>query len=219
MLHFKRGAAADGSDRAEYYTRNCKNFTPTYGEGMAPVLRQCLRAEMRECILDGEMMVWDKKTGDYAAFGENRSLGDAKAREENGVQPCYIVFDVLWLNGKSVAHEPLSTRIATEPTSLMALAAPARAVTADGSRGGSARAGERRRQINNLVEWLPHSIELSEVSIVRPNDGYNGAEPSKTHTEVRWLLAAALAPARAPRSTPPQWHSACVLGRRRQRRA
>ncbi len=48
MLHFGRGAATDGSDRAEWYTRNCKNFTSCYGEAMTPVLRQCLRPEIRE---------------------------------------------------------------------------------------------------------------------------------------------------------------------------
>lgn len=112
VLHFRRGDGAGGSARAEWWTRNCHNFTHQYGEALAPVLAECLSPELRECILDGEMMVWNQATGDYAPFGENRSLaGDYKRDlQRDGYQPCYIVFDVVWLNGKGLASLPMRER-------------------------------------------------------------------------------------------------------------
>ena len=109
MLHFRRGQNG-GNDHAEWYTRNCKNFSGNYGEPMGPVLRQCLKPELTECILDGEMMVWNNATGDYAAFGENRGLGDYKKRIDAEQQPCYVVFDCLWINGECIDKKPLWER-------------------------------------------------------------------------------------------------------------
>ena len=65
---------------------------------------------MRECILDGEMMVWDQQVGRYSLFGENRSMKDYKKRVESGCNSCYIVFDCLWLNGENLSGLPLSER-------------------------------------------------------------------------------------------------------------
>ena len=110
VLHFLRNGLDDGGDRAEWYSRNSHNATANYAECMAPVLKRCLKADVRECIVDGEMMVWNKRTGDYETFGSNRTLADWKKREEEGLQPCYVVFDVLWINGKDVMKEPLRDR-------------------------------------------------------------------------------------------------------------
>ena len=110
MLHFKRRGRDDGSDRAEWFTRNQKNFTGWYGESMSKVLKECLKPEVDEVILDGEMMVWNCNTCEYAAFGENRSLGDYRTRIEQGFQPCYVVFDCVWLNGRAISEQPLRER-------------------------------------------------------------------------------------------------------------
>jgi hypothetical protein len=48
VLHFRRGDGAGGSARAEWWTRNCHNFTHQYGEALAPVLAECLSPELRE---------------------------------------------------------------------------------------------------------------------------------------------------------------------------
>ena len=58
----------------------------------------------------GGAQVWNTQTGEYAAFGENRSLSDYKRRSEVGYQPCYVVFDALWLNGVSLAPFSLAER-------------------------------------------------------------------------------------------------------------
>ena len=110
MLHFKRGAGPGGSDRAEYWTRNSKNGTAIHREAMAPVLASCLRKSLDECILDGEMMVWNTQTCEFAPFGDNRSLGDYQRRIAQHQQPCFVVFDAVWLNGRALDKLPLSER-------------------------------------------------------------------------------------------------------------
>ena len=114
MLHFRRGDPARGGEEAKdcavWFTRNCKNFSSNYGEAMEPVLRRCLGPTVRECILDGEMMVWNLESGRFSDFGENRGLGDHKKRMDKGQQPCYVVFDCLWLNGQCIDKRPLWER-------------------------------------------------------------------------------------------------------------
>ena len=67
-------------DRVQWWTRNCKDFTHNYREAMAPVLNECVvPSSVESIILDGEMMVWDCKTGDYSPFGENRCAPSHKA--------------------------------------------------------------------------------------------------------------------------------------------
>ena len=65
-----------GGARVEWWTRNTKNFTSGYGEPFAPILQEVLPPSLTSCVLDGEMMVYDPDTGDYAPFGENRSMFD-----------------------------------------------------------------------------------------------------------------------------------------------
>ena len=77
---------------------------------MWSVLRECLSDHVREVILDGEMMVWHRETQAYAPFGYNRSLGDYTRRLSEEVQPCYVVFDLLWLNGNNLASRPMRER-------------------------------------------------------------------------------------------------------------
>ena len=154
-LHFRRGVGG-APDRTEWFTRNCKNFSGNYGDAMAPVLRRCLRPELHECILDGEMMVWNLETEEYSPFGENRGLGDHKKRLERSQQPCYVVFDCLWLNGEAIDKLPLR---------------------------------ERRALVERHVDWEPHSMQLSQQTIVRPNP-----PESTTHTmEIMLCLDRAMA--------------------------
>ena len=123
---------------------------------MAPVLRECMLAGLDDCILDGEMMVWNHEEGAFSAFGDNRSIGDFRKRLDQHTQPCYIVFDCLWLNGEAIDKLPLR---------------------------------ERRALVERHVDWEPHSMQLSQQTIVRPNP-----PESTTHTmEIMLCLDRAMA--------------------------
>jgi DNA ligase-4 len=104
MFHYRRGA------QPQWWTRNCNDFSAQYNEPMRDALASCLPASLTDCLLDGEMMVWNRDTGEYAAFGENRSLNDYRRRMDCSQQACYVVFDALWLNGESLVQLPLSER-------------------------------------------------------------------------------------------------------------
>ena len=105
ILHYE-----SQTDRAQWWTRNCHDFTKHYGTAMAPLIAECMAPWVRDCVLDGEMMVWNQQSGGYAGFGENRSLSDHMRRLEAGYQPCYVVFDILRLNGENLATMTLSQR-------------------------------------------------------------------------------------------------------------
>jgi DNA ligase-4 len=96
VLHYARCSTGD---QVEWWSRNCKNANHIYGEAMSGVLAECIGHQVDELVLDGEMMVWNKVTQEFSAFGENRGVGDYTKRIVSGTQPCFVVFDVLWING------------------------------------------------------------------------------------------------------------------------
>ena len=111
LLHFERApTGSDKADRVQWWTRNCHDCTGNYGEAMAPVLAKCFGPAVKSLVLDGEMMVWNRLTGEYSPFGENRSLSDSKKRMDQDMQPCYVVFDALYVNGENICHLVLRER-------------------------------------------------------------------------------------------------------------
>jgi DNA ligase-4 len=60
------------------------------------------------CILDGEIVTWNRETKTYEPFGTNRTV--ALAGEDEGKQLCYKAFDILLLDDKTLIDLPLSQR-------------------------------------------------------------------------------------------------------------
>ena len=52
--------------------------------------------------------VYDRDTGDFAPFGTNRSM--AAGTLDGNKQPCFVVFDILWLNGRNLTQRSLTER-------------------------------------------------------------------------------------------------------------
>ncbi|KAL3684731.1 hypothetical protein R1sor_002753 [Riccia sorocarpa] len=103
-----------------------------YKEGMADLIIQNVLSD--KCILDGEMLVYDRSTKRFADFGTNREA--AKAAKEGlessqqyppesplsdrgyslivvflvMLQLCYVAFDILYTGHGSVIHLPLRER-------------------------------------------------------------------------------------------------------------
>ncbi|KAK7200284.1 DNA ligase-like protein [Novymonas esmeraldas] len=133
MLHM------DGT-KAMYWTRNTKNFTPYYGPKFDAVARAAFPVGARrvithvptvalaeasseavtlhDCILDGEFLVYDSGLRAYLEFGLNRTFATTAAEvagvtgEDSGGARwfCFIVFDIVLLNGQSLLRVPLSSR-------------------------------------------------------------------------------------------------------------
>lgn len=88
-------------------------------EGAAPAEPQSVLLE--NAIFDGELLVYDSATKSFAPFGANRTfaiagtkpvyLNDAGSAVDGTQQCfCYMVFDIVLLNGKSLMHLPLTAR-------------------------------------------------------------------------------------------------------------
>ncbi|KAL0480389.1 DNA ligase [Acrasis kona] len=91
----------------KYFTRNSKDYTELYGHKFNRTIMKCVK--IKDCILDGEMLVYSKDLGGFKEFGHNRTfaLSDENNTQENF---CYMVFDVLHANGSDVLAETLSKR-------------------------------------------------------------------------------------------------------------
>eukprot|EP00762_Andalucia_godoyi_P006342 ANDGO_05890.mRNA.1 DNA ligase 4 len=113
-----------------YFSRNSTNYTPVYGPTFDSVVRASLREQgmTYNCILDGEMLVWNSELGGFLEFGHNRSVSILhrtdlakthkelveKGLESAHLQFCFMCFDVVYLfkdqQDRKVANAPLRQR-------------------------------------------------------------------------------------------------------------
>ncbi|EAR99063.1 ATP-dependent DNA ligase (macronuclear) [Tetrahymena thermophila SB210] len=80
-----------------FFTRNSNNYTNIY-ERMIEHVRRSLKDAVHSCILDGEMVVVNKITGQRVQFGLNKTV--AMEREDDELCICYKIFDILYLKTK-----------------------------------------------------------------------------------------------------------------------
>ncbi|KAJ7979399.1 DNA ligase [Quillaja saponaria] len=80
-----------------------------YGPGMSDIIVQNILVD--RCILDGEMLVWDKSLNRFAEFGSNQEIAKAaKDGLDSDRQLCYVAFDILYVGDTSVIHQSLKER-------------------------------------------------------------------------------------------------------------
>ncbi|EDV38307.1 uncharacterized protein Dana_GF21760 [Drosophila ananassae] len=98
QLHIDNGRFMYISRNGVDYTRN---FGASYDTGtLTPKLRGLLPLSLQSIILDGEMMVWDTIQKRYREKGENTDVKNLKP--ERSWQPCFVIYDLLFFNGKSM---------------------------------------------------------------------------------------------------------------------
>lgn len=96
-----------------YFSRNGYAYTAQFGaspgEGsLTPFIHAAFQPDLRDCILDGEMMAYNPNT---QTFMQKGSKFDVKRMvEESDLQTCFCVFDVLMVNGKKLGQETLRKR-------------------------------------------------------------------------------------------------------------
>lgn len=98
QLHYARG-------RFKYISRNGADYTRSFGDSyergtLTPHLRTLLPLGLESIILDGEMMIWDTQQLRYREKGENTDVKHLKP--ERSWRPCFVVYDLLYLNGESI---------------------------------------------------------------------------------------------------------------------
>ena len=104
-------------DQYAYFSRNANNFSEIFGSSklcgtFTPYISMLFKTGIQTCILDGEMVAFNTEAKHFVLKGSNV---DVKAELRDGLQPCFIVFDVLMVNGESLANIPFKDRILKLP--------------------------------------------------------------------------------------------------------
>uniref|UniRef100_A0A158P5Q1 DNA_LIGASE_A3 domain-containing protein n=1 Tax=Angiostrongylus cantonensis TaxID=6313 RepID=A0A158P5Q1_ANGCA len=114
-----------------WYTRNGKDFTKDYGSTSSQTdllsgrIHPHFRSSVNDCILDCELMLWDKKLKKLCRRqfkshnSEHRSHSFRHLDPSDNVQLVVIVFDLLYLNGKSIMNAPLYQRLQALDTAVL----------------------------------------------------------------------------------------------------
>ncbi|EEB07442.1 DNA ligase Lig4 [Schizosaccharomyces japonicus yFS275] len=109
QLHYARG-------NFQFYSRNSFNITDVYGSSYNDVdskltkyLIGSFQENVREVILDGEMVTWDPIMETVIPYGSLRA-SSTSTNEEYSYYPYYVVFDILFLNGFSLLNYSLESR-------------------------------------------------------------------------------------------------------------
>ncbi|XP_058442972.1 DNA ligase 4 [Malaya genurostris] len=101
----------------KYFSRNTIEYSRVFGEtsnhsgsSLTPCLSSLLSTTVQSMILDGEMMVFDKIELTYHDKCENTDVKNIKG-DNPSIRPCFCVYDILYLNGKSLLTVPYAERI------------------------------------------------------------------------------------------------------------
>lgn len=97
----------------KYFTRSGNEYTSTFGAhemdgNLTPYIHHCFKPFVKKCILDGEMIGYDPATKTFATKATNT---DIKRQQQEGLQPCLHVFDIVLLNDKVLTNQPLKERL------------------------------------------------------------------------------------------------------------
>lgn len=100
----------------KYFSRSCNDdSTKTFGADFSggtfsPILHRLLGDKLESAILDGEMMVWNR---DQKAFVSKTDKATARflRSDDPHRNPCFCIYDLLYLNGKKLVNFPYAERI------------------------------------------------------------------------------------------------------------
>lgn len=103
-----------------YWSRKATDYTYLYGESLE---KGCISPHLKfvkavkNCVLDGEMITYDPQRNAILPFGVLKGSAvtelqrlDKGEIEELSARPLMMVFDLLYLNGRSLARVPLEER-------------------------------------------------------------------------------------------------------------
>ncbi|VDO74196.1 unnamed protein product, partial [Heligmosomoides polygyrus] len=106
-------------DEYKWYTRNGKDFTKDYGGSSSLTdlvsgrIHSMFRSSVKDCILDCELMLWDKKLKKLWLLSittDKRNIQGVFLEFVLSIS-AVVVFDLLYLNGKSIMNAPLYQRL------------------------------------------------------------------------------------------------------------
>lgn len=97
--------------RVSIYSRNNENSTSKYPDVISRVNHALKKPDVASCILDCEVVAYDTQSKKILPF---QSLSTRKRKDVDQksikIQVCVFMFDVLYLNGRSLINEPFLVR-------------------------------------------------------------------------------------------------------------
>lgn len=158
----------DGNE-FRYFTRRSHDYSSGFGttadEGsLTQYISSCFQSDVKNCILDGEVIGFDPK---HECFVSKGSHVDVKSLTENSpLQPCFVAFDILFLNGLVVTNMPLHERVAHLEKVVMEV--PGRIQISRRQKGSTRE--DAVRFLNQAIENQEEGIVLKKItSIYKPN--------------------------------------------------
>ncbi|KAM7184329.1 hypothetical protein V8F33_013053 [Rhypophila sp. PSN 637] len=119
QMHMEEDSSVPGGYKFGFWSRKAKDYTYLYGSGLKDDnsaltrhLENAFIKEVRNLILDGEMITWDPEVDKIVPFGtlKTAALDQQKNPFQNGPRPLYKAFDILMLNGRELTRYPLRER-------------------------------------------------------------------------------------------------------------
>jgi DNA ligase-4 len=119
QLHMCEDETVPGGMRFGFWSRKSKDYTYLYGNGfedpngaLTQHLKEAFKGNVRNIILDGEMITWDMELDIVVGFGtlKTAALSEQRNPYANGQRPVFRAFDCLYLNNKSLTNYTLRDR-------------------------------------------------------------------------------------------------------------
>ena len=112
-----------------YFSRNAHDYSNLFGSSSTDGSLSCrihdlFKDTVNQVILDGEMMVYDEESDNFLAFGKligvsKAPILDALKDGNQKYRPCFVAFDIVYLNGVSMVNSPLHKRIQVLETDVL----------------------------------------------------------------------------------------------------
>ncbi|XP_025209212.1 DNA ligase 4 isoform X1 [Melanaphis sacchari] len=152
----------------KYFSRKGNDYTDTYGCNdvngiLSPVLAKQFKPDVKNCILDGEMMCYNTKYKSFSTKAMNIDV--KKLRIGNTHQPCFCVFDIVYYNDVVITNRPLEERL----NILNTIFDPLEGIFVHTTRH-KARKIDLMKHLNNAIDNYEEGIVVKDpLSIYKPN--------------------------------------------------
>ncbi|XP_075509574.1 DNA ligase 4 [Primulina tabacum] len=152
-----------------FFSRNFLDH-PEYIHGMSDIINENILVD--RCILDGEMLVWDKSANRFAEFGSNQEIAKAaKEGLDSDRQLCYVAFDILYVGDTSVIHQSLKERHQNLKKIVKPLAGRLEILVPNGGLNAHCPAGEPcwsriAHNVDDVERFFKETIENRDEGIV-----------------------------------------------------
>ncbi|KAF2718093.1 ATP-dependent DNA ligase [Polychaeton citri CBS 116435] len=119
QLHMIDDETVPGGRKFAFWSRKAKDYTYLYGEhlkdetgSLTRFLGEAFHENVRNIILDGEMLAWDPKENAVVPFGhlKTAAISERDNPYAGGRRPYYVIFDCLYLNDRSLTPYTLRDR-------------------------------------------------------------------------------------------------------------